>query len=161
MYTLTIALKTNKTTIKQSIPVLKHSMLILKRGSPRWTGRHTPCPKQGLICTQEGEAALSIADRQNTHSASMAVNAIFQLFRTVSRQKELDKEILAFSVSHNYTVVKIYSHFPLVHSDNNRPSSYRRNIHSRNIWDEDDEDRWSSCNIIRKTYDEWILAPAS
>ncbi|KAI9758104.1 MAG: hypothetical protein M1815_004991 [Lichina confinis] len=109
-----------------------------------------------LVTEVKSGAALGIADRQNAHSAGMAVNAIFQLFRTVSRQKEIDKTILAFSLSHNHTVVKIYGHFPLVHGNNDRPSIHRRIIHNRDTWDEDDDDRWSSYNIIRKIYDELL-----
>ena len=48
-----------------------------------------------------GAAALDIADRQNAHSMTMAVRGIVELFRLVKREKELHREILAFSISHD------------------------------------------------------------
>ena len=55
-----------------------------------------------------GAAALDIADRQNAHSMTLAVRAIVELFQYVGREKELDREILAFSISHDHRAVKIY-----------------------------------------------------
>jgi len=45
-----------------------------------------------LFLTSEvkcGNEALNIADRQNAHSASVAVNAVVELYRAVSLQDEL------------------------------------------------------------------------
>jgi hypothetical protein len=44
-----------------------------------------------------GTAALDVADRQNAHSMTLAVRACVELFRLVNREKELHREILAFS----------------------------------------------------------------
>ncbi len=55
-----------------------------------------------------GAAALDIADRQNAHSMTLAVRAVVELFRYVGREKELDREILAFSISHDHRSVRIY-----------------------------------------------------
>ena len=52
-------------------------------------------------------AALDIADRQNAHSMAMAVRGIVELFRLVKREKELYREILAFSISHDHSTVRI------------------------------------------------------
>ncbi|KAI9747639.1 MAG: hypothetical protein M4579_007424, partial [Chaenotheca gracillima] len=49
-----------------------------------------------------GAAALDVADRQNAHSMTLAVRGFVELFRLVKREKELHREILAFSISHDH-----------------------------------------------------------
>jgi len=61
-----------------------------------------------------GTAALDIADRQNAHSMTLAVRGIVELFRLVKREKELHREILAFSISHDHRTVRIYGHYPVI-----------------------------------------------
>lgn len=46
-----------------------------------------------------GNEALNIADRQNAHSASVAVKGFFELYGAISRQGEVHRKILAFSES--------------------------------------------------------------
>jgi hypothetical protein len=48
-----------------------------------------------------GTAGLTIADRQNAHSMTLAVRAIVELFRALKRKGEVHRQILAFSISHN------------------------------------------------------------
>lgn len=74
-----------------------------------------------------GAAALGIADRQNAHSMTMAVRGVVELFRLVKREKELHQQILAFSISHDHSSVRIYGHYPLVEGD--KTSFYRHPIH--------------------------------
>ncbi|KAK3342729.1 hypothetical protein B0H65DRAFT_394031, partial [Neurospora tetraspora] len=59
-----------------------------------------------------GAAALDIADRQNAHSMTLAVRAIVELFRFVKREDEVNRQILAFFVSHDHQSVRIYGHYP-------------------------------------------------
>ena len=66
---------------------------------------------------------LTVADRQNAHSASFAVNALISLYRAAGREKELDRRILAFSVSHDAHAVKIYGHYASL--DGPEPQFYR------------------------------------
>lgn len=61
-----------------------------------------------------GNEALNSTDRQNAHSASVAVKGIVELYRVVSRQNELHRNTLAFSISHDHEVVRIYGHYPLI-----------------------------------------------
>ena len=65
-----------------------------------------------------GAAALDIADRQNAHSMTIAVKSVVELYRAVKRERKLDREILAFSISHDYRSVRIYSHYAVI--DNNQ-----------------------------------------
>lgn len=63
------------------------------------------------------EEGLNKADRQNAHSASIAVNAIIQLQRAVFeatapvRFTALLRKPLVFSVSHNDRPADVYAHF--------------------------------------------------
>jgi hypothetical protein len=61
-----------------------------------------------------GATALDIADQQNAHSMTLVVRGIVKLFRLIKREKELHQEILAFSISHNHEIVKIYGHYPVI-----------------------------------------------
>jgi hypothetical protein len=74
-----------------------------------------------------GAAALDITDRQNTHSITIAVRSIIELFRLVKREKELYREILAFLVSYNYRTVRIYGYYPVI--DGNKTTFYRYPIY--------------------------------
>jgi hypothetical protein len=42
------------------------------------------------------------------------MRAIVELFQYVGREKELDREILAFSVSHDHCAVRIYVHYAMI-----------------------------------------------
>ncbi len=86
-----------------------------------------------------GENGLNIVDRQNAHSASMAVNAIVELYRAVSRIMERHQKILYFSISHHHTLVKFYGHYALIEGD--KTIFYRHLIHSFDINAPDDKDK--------------------
>ena len=73
-----------------------------------------------------GATALDIADRRNAHSMTVAVRALVELFGSVKREKELDREILAFSVSHDHRSVRIYGHYPVIEGD--KTTFYRHPI---------------------------------
>jgi hypothetical protein len=64
-----------------------------------------------------GAAALDIADRQNAHSITLIVRGIVELFRLIKRKKELHWEILAFLISHDHEIVRIYGHYPVINRD--------------------------------------------
>ena len=74
-----------------------------------------------LTCEAKcGANGLNESNRQNTRSAATAVNAILQLYRqgekarqesgTASGIDQLHRDILFFSISHDYTTVKIFGH---------------------------------------------------
>ena len=64
-----------------------------------------------------GAAALDVADRQNAHSMTLAVRGVVELFKLVKREKELHREILAFSLSHDHKAVRIYGHYPIINGN--------------------------------------------
>ncbi|KAL2043398.1 hypothetical protein N7G274_003704 [Stereocaulon virgatum] len=100
-----------------------------------------------------GNEALNIADRQNAHSAAVAANAVVELYRLVSRQDELHRKILTFSVSHDHQAVRIYGHIALINGK--ETSFYRHPIRNFDITDQDGKDRWTAYKFVRNVYDKF------
>ena len=61
-----------------------------------------------------GALALDIAGRQNAHSMTLAARAVVELFCLVKRESEVDRQILAFSISHDHWSVRIYGEYPII-----------------------------------------------
>lgn len=97
---------------------------------------------------------LDIADRQNAHSMTMAVRGIVNLFRLVKREKELHREILAFSVSHDHNSVRIYGHYPIIDGPNT--SFYRHLIHMFSFTALDGKEKWTAYKFTKNVYDIWM-----
>ena len=97
--------------------------------------------------------ALNIADRQNAHSASVAANAVVELYRAVFRQDELHRKILTFSVSHDHRAVRIYGHYVLINGKDT--SFYRYPIRNFDITDQDGKDKWTAYTFALNVYDEF------
>ena len=98
-----------------------------------------------------GAAALNVADRQNAQSMSVALRALIVLFRSVKREKELDREILAFSISHDHTSVRIYGHYPVIEGD--KTTFYRHPIHRFDFTALDGKEKWTSLRFTKNVYD--------
>ncbi|KAM3072107.1 hypothetical protein ACMFMG_008568 [Clarireedia jacksonii] len=73
-----------------------------------------------------GIMGLDIADNQNLHSITIAVRAVVELFKLVGREKELHREIVAFSISHDDKSVRLYAHYPYI--DGDKVSIWRRTV---------------------------------
>jgi len=101
-----------------------------------------------------GAAALDIADRQNTHSMTLAVRGVVELFRMVNREKELHREILAFSVSHDHRTVRIYGHYPVI--DGEKTTFYRHAIHTFDFTALDGKEKWTAYKFTKNVYDIWM-----
>ncbi|KAF2189940.1 hypothetical protein K469DRAFT_683286 [Zopfia rhizophila CBS 207.26] len=68
-----------------------------------------------LTCeAQPGGGAHDVANRKNAHSTALAVRAVVELFRLAKREEEIDREILAFSVSYDNSSVSLYGHYPVI-----------------------------------------------
>ncbi|KAF5617076.1 hypothetical protein F52700_12718 [Fusarium sp. NRRL 52700] len=103
-----------------------------------------------------GAAALDIADRQNAHSMTLTVRAIIELFRLVGREKEVSRQILAFSISHNHRLVQVYGHYAVV--QNKDTKYYRHPVRTFDFTELDGKDKWTAYCIIRNIYDIWMPA---
>ncbi|KAF2453096.1 hypothetical protein BDY21DRAFT_424709 [Lineolata rhizophorae] len=108
-----------------------------------------------LMCEVKcGAAALDVADRQNAHSMTLAFRAVAELFRLVRREKEIDREILGFSVSHDHHSVAIYGHYPVY--DGKGFTYYRHPIRSFNFTELDGKDKWTAYKFTKNVYDVWM-----
>ena len=100
-----------------------------------------------------GNEALNIADRQNAHNAAVAANAVVELYRLVSRQDELNRKILSFSVSHDHRAVRIYGHYAVVKGKDT--SFYRHPIRNFDITDQDGKDKWTAYKFTLSVYNDF------
>ncbi|KAK0246651.1 hypothetical protein LTS09_018209, partial [Friedmanniomyces endolithicus] len=101
-----------------------------------------------------GAAALDIADRQNAHSTAIAVRAVVELFPAVKREKELHREILAFSVSHDQRSVRIYGYYAEIGESETK--YYRHAIHTFDFTALDGKERWTAYKFTKNVYDHWM-----
>lgn len=101
-----------------------------------------------------GAAALDIADRQNAHSMTVAVRALVELFRSVKREKELDREILAFSISHDHRSVRIYGHYFVI--EGIKTTFYRHPIRTFDFTEQDGKEKWTAYKFTKNVYDIWM-----
>ncbi|KAL8696804.1 MAG: hypothetical protein Q9201_007468, partial [Fulgogasparrea decipioides] len=101
-----------------------------------------------------GAAALDIADRQNAHSMTIAVRSVVELYRAVKRERELSREILAFSISHDDRTVRIYGHYAVI--DGNKTTFYRHPIKTFDFTSEEGKDKWTAYTFTRNIYDIWM-----
>ncbi len=101
-----------------------------------------------------GAAALDIADRQNAHSMTIAVRGVVELYRAVKREKELHREILAFSISHDHRAVRIYGHYPIINGD--KTTFYRHPIRTFDFTELDGIDKWTAYKFTKNVYDVWM-----
>ena len=99
-----------------------------------------------------GAAALDVADRQNAQSMSVAVRALVGLFRYVKREKQLDREILAFSVSHDHRSVRIYGHYPVIEED--KTTFYRYPIRTFDFTEQEGKEKWTTYKFTKNVYDD-------
>ena len=108
-----------------------------------------------LTCEVKCEAvALEIADRQNAHSMTLAVRAIVEIFRYANREKEVHREILAFSVSHDDSYVRIYGHYPVI--EGKETTFYRHRIRSFDFTELEGKDKWTAYKFTKNVYNTWM-----
>ncbi|KAK3339427.1 hypothetical protein B0H65DRAFT_591700 [Neurospora tetraspora] len=101
-----------------------------------------------------GAAALDIADRQNAHSMTLAVRGIVELFRAVKREDEVNRKILAFSVSHDHQSVRIYGHYPVITGKDT--NYYRHPIHQFYFTALEGKEKWTAYRFTKNVYDIWM-----
>lgn len=101
-----------------------------------------------------GAAALDIADRQNAHSMTIAARGIVELYKAVKREKELNREILAFSISHDHRSVRIYGRYPVI--DGQKTTYYRHPIREFSFTEMDGKEKWAAYKFTKNVYDVWM-----
>ncbi|KAH0494640.1 hypothetical protein TgHK011_001255 [Trichoderma gracile] len=103
-----------------------------------------------------GAAGLDIADRHNAHSMTLAVRGIVELFRAVKREDEVNRKILAFSISHDHRSVRIYGHYPVITKEDIK--YYRHPIRAFDFTELGGRDKWIAYRFIKNVYDVWMPA---
>ena len=116
-----------------------------------------------LICeAKTGEVGLNEADRQNIHSASIAVRAIIVLYQEAfghtapHRVHELYGKVLAFTVSHDNDRVLLYGHFAVAKP--NFPGElqfYRYPIDLFSLTIRNGADRYRAYNFVWNVYEKF------
>ena len=101
-----------------------------------------------------GAQALEIADRQNAHSMTLSVRGVVEIFKRVKREKEIDREILAFSVCHDNSSVNIYGYYPVIKEK--QTNYYRYPIHMFSFTTLEGKDKWTAYKFIKNLYDTWM-----
>lgn len=97
---------------------------------------------------------LDVADNQNAHSMTMAVRGIVELFKLVNRENELHRKILAFSISHDDTSVRIYGHYALI--KDRAVKFYRHSIHAFIFTAQNGKDKWTAYQFTKNVYFEFM-----
>jgi len=99
-----------------------------------------------------GTMGLDIADNQNLHSITVAVRAVVELFKLVGREKELHREIVAFTISHDDKSVRLYAHYPYI--DGDKITIWRRTVDQFYL---DTKTKWRSYIFTTNVYN--IFSP--
>ncbi|KAL7818372.1 hypothetical protein V8C26DRAFT_55773 [Trichoderma gracile] len=101
-----------------------------------------------------GAAALDAADRQNAHTMTLAARGVVELLRLVGRQNEVNRQVLAFSVSHDHQSVQLYGYYPVI--TGTKTEYYRHTIHIFNFTTLDGRDKWTAYQFTKNIYDTWM-----
>ncbi|KAI9748635.1 MAG: hypothetical protein M1815_003094 [Lichina confinis] len=108
-----------------------------------------------LTCkAKSGIGELDVADKQNAHSMTMAVRGIVELFKLVSREEELHRKVLAFSISHDDTSVRIYGHY--AHIKDRVATFYRHPIHDFGFTAQNGRDKWTTYQFTKNVYFQFM-----
>lgn len=86
--------------------------------------------------------------RTNTHSAIVAVRAVVELLKLVGREKELHREIVAFTLSHDDKSVRHFAHYPYI--DGERVTIWCRTVDQFYI---DSKTKWRSRTFTVNIFD--------
>lgn len=102
-----------------------------------------------------GDGGLDVADRQNAHSQSIILRGMYSLFQLVGREKELDREINGFSLSHNDEDVRIWGHYAVIDGKNVK---FYRHMISKFIFapSREGDQRWKAYKFVKNVYDLWL-----
>jgi hypothetical protein len=72
----------------------------------------------------------------------------------VKREAEVHRQILAFSISHDHTSVRIYGCNPLI--DESKTTFYRHLIHKFDFTALEGREKWTAYKFTKNIYDVWM-----
>jgi hypothetical protein len=82
------------------------------------------------------------------------VRANVELFKLVKHEDKIDWDILAFSISHDHTAVRIYGHYAVLEGD--KTTFYRHPIRKFDFTEQDGKEKWATYKFTRSVYDIWM-----
>ncbi|KAI9163656.1 hypothetical protein HJFPF1_05278 [Paramyrothecium foliicola] len=99
-----------------------------------------------------GTGSLDVAERQNAHSMTLAVRGVVELFLYVKREAEINQQILAFSVAHDNSTVKLCGHYAVIKGkDDIKYYCYPiLDVALRA------RDKWAGYQFVKNIYDKWM-----
>ncbi|KAK1248722.1 hypothetical protein MKX08_006942 [Trichoderma sp. CBMAI-0020] len=107
-----------------------------------------------FLTYEMNDISLDSADLMNAHSMTLAVRGVVELFRLVNRQHELHRQILAFSLSHDCTSVRIYGHYAEIKGK--LTTYYHHPVHSYRFEHEEEEGKWAAHRFVKNVYEKWV-----
>ena len=84
--------------------------------------------------------------------SATANSAMRSISLVLKREKELDREILTFSISHDHSSVRIYGHYSVIEGD--KTTFYRHPI--RQFYFIDGEEEWTAYKFTKNLYDHYV-----
>jgi hypothetical protein len=72
----------------------------------------------------------------------------------MKREKELHREILAFSISHDHRIVRIYGYYPVI--DGPKTTFYHHPINTFDFTTLDGKEKWTAYKFTKNVYDRWM-----
>ncbi|PLB48410.1 hypothetical protein P170DRAFT_359297, partial [Aspergillus steynii IBT 23096] len=100
------------------------------------------------------KASLEVADQHNAHSMARSLRGVVELFKLVKRERELDRKILGFSISHNHDTVRIYGYYPVF--EMGTVTYHRYSVHTFSITAAKGKERWTSYKFVMALYNDWV-----
>lgn len=102
-----------------------------------------------------GPDGLEIADRQNAHSMALGARSIVEMFRLAGLERELSREILTWSVSHDERNVRIHGCYPVFARDG-RVHYHRHLLRAFSFTSDGGAERWAAYRFVKNLYDRWM-----
>lgn len=62
---------------------------------------------------KRGSMSIDISDLQNAHNMAIAVRGIVMIFQLAGLEARIHREVVAWSVSHDHRVVRVYGYYPV------------------------------------------------
>ncbi|KAK9443250.1 hypothetical protein VB005_04320 [Metarhizium brunneum] len=116
---------------------------------------HRGARKLGCLIEMKcGFTSLEEADRQNAHTATLAVRGVVELFMVLKREHEIDRKILAFSVSQDHRQVRLYGHYADFKEGDAK--YYRHTIRTFDFTELDGKEKFTSYRFIKNIYEIWM-----
>lgn len=106
-----------------------------------------------VYCGAEG---LDVADRQNTHTTTIAARGVAELFQLLGREDEVHRKIVTFSVSHDHQAVRIYGCYPVFDDERKVIEFFRHPIHTFDLTEVDSQGRWAAYRFTKNLYELWM-----